>query len=435
MNPPAIRDPQTECMPRGDLEQLQLERLQATLNRTYRSVTFYRRRFEELGLTPEDFQSLGDLARLPLTEKDDLRAGYPYALFAVPLREVVRMHMSAGTTGAPSVVGYTDNDLRHLANLVARNLVAAGVTKDDVVEIFFGPGSFTSGFGFHYGAETIGASVLPLSLGETHRQVEVIRDFRTTVLIGTPDYALRLVQAVDEMGLDPHELSLRTGIFGGEPWSEHTRRTIEERLLLRAYDSYSLAEVGGPGVAFECEQRSGLHVAEDQFLIEVVDPETGEPMPPGEEGELVFTTLNKEAFPLLRIRSGDIGALDTSPCACGRTHARMGRVTRHADDRVVVRGVCIFPRQIEAVVASIEGLSPDFQVVVDRGALLERVEVHIQLAPDTVPDLLRRLVLMESQVRGRLEEELGLVVDVKLGAYGAIPRGAPRTRIISEPNA
>ncbi len=430
MSSAMIRDPQTECMPRADLEQLQLERLQATLNRAYRNVTFYRRRFEEIGLAPEDFQSLDDLTRLPLTGKDDLRAGYPYAMFAVPLREVVRMHMSAGTTGAPSVVGYTANDLRHLAGLVARNLAAVGVTKDDVVEIFFGHGSFTSGFGFHYGAEALGASVLPLSQGETQRQVEVMRDFRTTVLIGTPDYALRLVQAVDEMGLDPHELSLRTGIFGGEPWSETTRRTIEERLLLRAHDSYSLAEVGGPSVAFECEERSGLHVAEDQFLVEVVDPASGRRCSPGEPGELVFTTLTKEGFPLLRMRSGDVSRLDAAPCPCGRTHARIARVERHADDRVVVRGVCIFPRQIEAAIREIEGLSPDFQVVVDRTALLERVEVQIQLAPDTVPDLLRRLVQMESQLRARLEVDLGMTVEVKLGAHGSIPPGAPRTRVL-----
>ena len=426
-----IRDPQIECLPRAEIEQLQLERLQATVNRAYRNVAFYQKRFEDLSLTPEDFQRIDDLARLPLTGKDDLRAGYPYGMFAVPLREVVRVHLSSGTTGNPSVVGYTANDVRHLADLVARNLAAAGVTKDDVVQIFFGYGIFTAGFGFHYGTEALGASVIPFSHGDTRRQVQVMRDFRTTVIIGTAHYALSIVAAAEEMGVDPHALSLRVGLFGGEPWEESVRETIQQRLMIEAYDVYGLAELGGPGVSFECERHDGLHVSEDQFYVEVVDPATGERLGPGEQGELVFTTLNKEAFPLLRYRSGDLSSVNPEPCACGRTHARMGRVSRHADDRVVVRGVSIFPRQVEAALGSIEGLSPRFQMVVDRTTLLERLEIHVQLAPGMIPDQMRRLVEMEARVREKLQELLGLSVDIKLGAYGSIAEETPRIRIIA----
>ena len=431
MTPGRIRDPEVEGLPRAAIEQMQLERLQATVNRSCRSVAFYRQRFDELGLSPEDIQSLEDLARLPLTTKEDLRAGYPYGMFAVPLREVVRVHMSSGTTGSPSVVGYTANDVRHLTELVVRNLTAAGVTKDDVVQIFFGYGIFTAAFGFHYGTEALGASVIPFSHGNTQRQIQVIRDFRTTVLVGTPYYALSIVAAVEELGVDPHELSLRVGLFGGEPWDESVRRTIEQRLFIEAFDVYGLAELGGPGVSFECERHDGLHVAEDQFLVEVLDPATGERLGPGQEGELVFTTLNKEAFPLLRFRSGDLSRLNHEPCACGRTHARMDRVRRHADDRVVVRGVSILPRQVEAVVGAIEGLGPRFQIVVDRAALLERLEVHVQLAEGMVPDRMRRLVEMEATVKQQLQELLGLPVEVKLGTHGSIPEDAPRIKVQS----
>lgn len=430
MGTPAIRDPRVECMPRESLAQLQLERLQATANRAGRSVRFYRRRFDDARFEPEDLTSLEGIRRLPPTTKEDLRASYPYGMFAVPLREIVRMHMSAGTTGEPTVVGYTANDVRHLGELVARNLVAAGVTREDVVEIFFGHGIFASGFGFHYGAEALGASVLPLSHGEMRRQLEVLRDFRTTVLVGTPGYALQLSGALEEAGIDPHELSLEVGLFGGEVWDERVRRTIEERLLLRAYDTYGLGELGGPGVAFECGERSGLHVAEDQFLVEVLRPGSSEPAEEGEEGELVFTTLNTEGFPLLRLRSGDLSVLDRSPCPCGRTSVRIARIRRHTDERIVVNGVAIVPRVVEAAVLATEGLSGVFQVVVDRSALVERVEVRIQLATGVLPELPSKLIAMETSVRERLEARFGLPIAVKLGAAGSIPEDAPRMRAI-----
>lgn len=423
-------DPEVECMSRAGIEQQRLERLQATVNRAYRNVAFYRRRFDESGLSPEDVQSIADLQRLPLTGKDDLRAGYPYAMFAVPLREVVRIHMSSGTTGHPSVVAYTANDLRRLTQLVARCLTAAGITKDDVVQIFFGQGIFAAGFGFHYGTESLGASVIPVTQGNMQKHLELMRDFRSTVIVGTPSYALRLIASLEESGMDAHVLSLRVGLFSGEPWEESVRGLIEEKLFLTAFDVYGLAEIGGPGVSFECPLRQGLHVAEDQFYVEVVDPRSGEELPPGEEGELVFTTLNREAFPLLRYRSGDLGSLDYEPCPCGRTHVRMSRVSKHADDRIVYRGVNIFPAQIESVLGSVAGLSARYQIVLDRSAALERLEVHAELASGFVPDQMRRLVELEEQVKQRMEEALGLTVEIKLALPGSLPPEGPRVRVL-----
>src|SRR5512137_746366 len=293
-----IWDQSHECMPREELEQLQLERLQAALNRAYKNVTCYRRRFDELGIVPEDVQSLTDLRRLPFTIKDDLRLNYPYGMFAVPLREVVRIHSSSGTTGKPTVVGYTRNDLKTWSNLVARFMTAVGVTHDDVVQIAFGYGMFTGAFGLHYGAETIGASVIPMGAGNTEKQIMIMQDYKTTVLVGTPSYAITIADKMEKMGVDPKALSLKVGLFGGEPWSEAMRREIEGRLCLIATDNYGLSEIIGPGVAGECIHKDGMHIFEDSFLPEIIDPDTGTVLPPGSIGELVLTTLNKEALPL-----------------------------------------------------------------------------------------------------------------------------------------
>jgi len=425
-----IWDETYECMPRTELQQLQLERLQATVNRAARNVAFYEKEFEDLGIYPEDIQTLEDLQRLPFTEKHDLRDSYPYGMFAVPLREVVRIHQSVGTTGRPTVVGYTANDLRHWTDLVARNLTAGGVTKDDVVQIFFGYGVFTGGFGFHQGAEAIGASVIPVSHGDTHRQVEVMRDYRTTVMIGTPYYALRIAAAAAEMGVDPHSLSLRIGLFGGEVWDETVRQEIEDELLIDAYDVYGLSEIGGPGVSYECEARAGLHIAEDQYLVEVIDPDSGEVLPPGEEGELVFTTLNREAMPLLRYRSGDIGRLNIEPCQCGRTLARMSRITHHADDRLVVRGVNIFPEQVKQVLAEIPGIGDQFQLVVDRTSAPDHLEAHVEVAADSTPDSMGDLITTEQQIEKRLQDLLGMAVTVKLLQPGSLDLSQGQTRIV-----
>ncbi len=430
----AIWDDKFECIPRREIEQLQIERLQATVNRAARNVSFYGKQFEDLGIYPEDIQSLQDLQRLPFTQKEDLRDGYPYEFFAVPLREVVRIHQSSGTTGRPTVVGYSANDLQHWTNLVARNLVAAGVTKDDVVQIFFGYGVFTAGFGFHYGAEAVGASVIPVSHTDSRRQVEMMRDYRTTVIIGTPHYALRIAAAAQEMNVDPHSLSLRIGLFGAEVWEERVREEIESSLLIEAFDVYGLAEIGGPGVSYECECRCGLHISEDHYLVEVINPETGEVLPPGEEGELVFTTLNKEAMPLLRYRSGDLSRLDLEPCACGRTLARMSRVVRHSDDRLIVRGTNIFPDQVAKVIARIPGLGQEFQLVLDQTTALDRLEVHVAVAQDSAPDSVGGLIALEEQVEEQLQTLLGMSVAVKLVQPGSMDTSQGRTRIIETPH-
>ena len=341
--------PDAECQDRAALEQLQLERLEATLSRVHRNVPFYRQRFDALGFDPESLRDPADLRRLPFTTKEDLRLAHPYGLFAVPLRDVVRLHASSGTTGQPTVVGYTRNDLKTWAGLVARLLVAGGVTRDDVVQVAFNYGLFTGAFGLHAGAERLGCSVIPASSGHTRKQIAVMQDYRTTALVSTPSYALQVADTMAELGVDRNALALRHGLFGAEPWSEALRRELEERLGITATDNYGLSEVMGPGVAGECQARSGLHVAEDHFLVEVVHPETLAPVAPGELGELVITTLTREAFPLIRYRTRDLTRLLPGPCPCGRTLGRMARLAGRTDDLLIVKGAKFFPSQVEAV--------------------------------------------------------------------------------------
>ncbi|RMG58937.1 MAG: phenylacetate--CoA ligase family protein [Deltaproteobacteria bacterium] len=407
-------EPEYECMDREDLEQLQLERLQSTLTRVYRNVPFYRKKFDELGINPEDVTSLSDLRNLPFTTKDDLRENYPYGLFAVPLREVVRIHASSGTTGMSTVVGYTKNDIKTWSNLVARILTAGGVTKDDVVQIAFGYGLFTGGFGLHYGAERIGASVIPISSGNTRRQIKIMQDFKTTALVCTPSYALLIADTIHEMGVNVNSLSLKYGLFGAEPWSEGMRKEIEEKLKIIATDNYGLSEVMGPGVAGECLERNGLHINEDHFLVEVVDPETLEPVEPGEVGELVITTLTKEAFPVIRFRTRDLTRLITEPCACGRTSVRMSRVMGRTDDMLIIKGVNVFPSQIEAVLFEIEGTEPHYQIVIDRKGALDEVTVYVEVSESIFFDQMKKQREMIEYIKKRLAAELGISVDVKL---------------------
>ncbi|MCK5405325.1 MAG: phenylacetate--CoA ligase, partial [Desulfobulbaceae bacterium] len=344
-----------ECMPREDLEQLQLERLQSTLYRVATHVPFYRKKFKEMEVDPDGFRSLLELRSLPFTTKDDLRENYPYGLFAVPLRDVVRVHASSGTTGAATVVGYTKNDIKNWSSLTARVLTAAGVTKDDVVQIAFGYGLFTGGFGLHYGAEKVGASVIPISSGNTKRQIRIMQDFMTTALVCTPSYALLLADTMIEMGININALPLKYGLFGGEPWSEGMRAEIQNKLHILATDNYGLSEVMGPGVAGECRECTGLHINEDHFLVEIIDPETLEPVAPGKTGEIVITTLTKEAFPVIRYRTRDLTRLITEPCACGRTLHRMERLTGRTDDMLIIKGVNVYPTQIESVLFEIKG--------------------------------------------------------------------------------
>lgn len=411
-----------ECMPREELEQLQLERLQATLNRVYKNVTCYRNKFTELGIVPEDIQSLTDLRKLPFTTKEDLRLNYPYGMFAVPLREVVRIHSSSGTTGKPTVVGYTKHDIKTWSNLVARFMTAAGVTHDDVVQIAFGYGLFTGAFGLHYGAEAIGASVIPMSAGNTEKQIMIMQDYKTTALVCTPSYAITLADRMEKMGIDPKALSLKVGLFGGEPWSEAMRREIESRLFISATDNYGLSEIIGPGVAGDCEHKSGMHIFEDAFIPEIIDPETGEVLPPGSVGELVLTTLTKEAFPMVRYRTRDITSLDYAQCGCGRTMVRMKKTMGRSDDMLIIKGVNVFPSQIEEVLFDIEGCEPHYQLVVDRKGAMDVLEVRIEVTENIFFDEMKRQRAFLEMVEKKIDSVIGVGVTVKLVEPNSIPR-------------
>jgi phenylacetate-CoA ligase len=407
-------EPDKECMERDELEQYQIERLQATLNRVYAQVPFYRKKFDELGISPEDIGSLADVARLPFTTKEDLRDSYPYGLFAVPLREVVRIHASSGTTGTPTVVGYTRNDIRTWSNLVARILTMGGVTKDDVVQVAFGYGLFTGGFGLHYGAERVGASVIPVSAGNTARQIKIMQDFKTTTLVSTPSYALLIADTIREQGIPLAALSLKYGLFGAEPWSERMRREIQEKLGIIATDNYGLSEIIGPGVAGECLERNGMHLNEDHFLVEVVDPATLQPVPEGELGELVITALTKEAFPMIRYRTRDLTRILPGGCPCGRTGRRISRITGRTDDMLVVKGVNVFPSQIEEVLFAIEGTEPHYQIIVERTGAMDEMTVLVEVAETIFFDEMKRQKEMVEQIQKRLAQELGVSVAVKI---------------------
>jgi phenylacetate-CoA ligase len=407
-------EPEKECMPREDLEQLQLERLQSTLYRVGTHVPFYRKKFQELKIDFESFSNLDDLKRLPFTTKQDLRDNYPYGLFAVPLREIVRVHSSSGTTGMATVVGYTRNDIRNWSNLVARILCAAGLTADDVIQIAFGYGLFTGGFGLHYGAERLGASVIPISAGNTKRQIQIMQDFKTTALVCTPSYALKMADVMMEMGINPHGLSLRYGLFGAEPWSEAMRSEINERLGIKSTDNYGLSEVMGPGVAGECRECNGLHINEDHFLVEILDPETLAPVAPGETGELVITTLTKEAFPVIRYRTRDLTRLLPGPCPCGRTFARMSRIMGRTDDMLIIKGVNVFPTQIEAVLFDIEGTEPHYRIIVDRENNEDKITVMVEVVESIFFDEMKKQRALVDEIKRRLASELGIHVDVKL---------------------
>jgi phenylacetate-CoA ligase len=421
-------EPENETMGRDELQQLQLERLQSTLSRVYMNVPFYRRKFDEAGIDPDEFRSLDDVSKLPFTTKNDLRDSYPYGLFAVPLREVVRIHASSGTTGMSTVVGYTKNDLKTWSNLVARVLTAGGITKDDVVQIAFGYGLFTGGFGIHYGAERVGASVIPISSGNTARQVKIMQDFKTTALICTPSYALLIADTITEMGINVNSLSLKYGLFGAEPWSEGMRQEIQERLKIVATDNYGLSEVMGPGVAGECLERNGLHINEDHFLVEVVDPKTLQPVAPGETGELVITTLTKEAFPVIRFRTRDLTRLIPSPCGCGRRFMKMNRVMGRTDDMLIIKGVNVFPSQIESVLFDIEGTEPHYQIIVDRKGALDDVTVKVEVSESIFFDEMKKQNELMDTIKRRLASELGIGVDVRLVEKKSIERSEGKAK-------
>ena len=412
-----------ETMPREDLEAIVLRRLKATIDRVYANVPFYRKKFEENHIKPNDIKSLDDLKQIPFTTKEDLRDNYPFGMFAVPMDNVVRIHASSGTTGKPTVVGYTARDINTWAELMARALAAGGATREDIIHNAYGYGLFTGGLGVHYGAEKLGASVIPVSGGNTKRQIIIMKDFGPTILTATPSYALYLAEVAEEMGVSFHDLKFKFGIFGAEPWSENMRQEIEQKLNITAVDIYGLSEIMGPGVAIEChEAKKGLHIFEDHFIPEIIDPATGEVLPYGETGELVFTTITKEAFPVIRYRTRDITSLNPEPCICGRTHIRMNRVSGRTDDMLIIRGVNVFPSQIESVLMEIDEVEPHYQLVVDREGKLDTLTVLVEVGERLFSDEVKVLQNMEKKISKNIKEYLGVSAKVKLVEPKAIAR-------------
>ena len=418
-----IFDIEYETMPREALESIQLRRLQTTLSRVYATVPFYRKQFDAAGLLPGDVKSLDDLRRLPFTVKQDLRDNYPFGMFAVPMENVVRIHASSGTTGKPTVVGYTARDINTWAELIARSLASAGASRGDIIHNAYGYGLFTGGLGFHYGAEKLGASVIPVSGGNTKRQVIIMKDFGPTILTATPSYALHLAEAAEEEGVSFRDLKFKSGIFGAEPWSEDMRQEIQNKLGLTAIDVYGLSEIIGPGVSIEChEAQSGLHIFEDHFIPEIIDPETGEVLPDGETGELVITSLTKEAFPVIRYRTRDITSLNPEPCICGRTLVRMDKVSGRTDDMLIIRGVNVFPSQIESVLMQMEGVEPHYQLIVDREENLDTLTVVVEVSKEVFSDEVKGLQQFARSIEKEIKEYLGISAKVKLAEPKSIER-------------
>ncbi len=404
-----------ETLPREAIKSLQLKRLQQTVERVSAAVPFYKETFRKAKVGPETIKSLDDLRRLPFTLKQDMRDNYPYGLFAVPLEQIVRIHASSGTTGKPTVVGYTRRDIDMWAELMARSFVSAGVTRGDVIHNAYGYGLFTGGLGAHYGAEKLGAAVIPMSGGNTKKQIMIMQDFGSTVITCTPSYSLYLAEVAAEQGINIKEFPLRVGILGAEPWSESIRREIEEKLNIKAVDIYGLSEILGPGVAVECiEAQHGLHIWEDHFIPEIIDPDSGEPLPMGEEGELVITTITKEGIPMIRYRTRDITRLIPEPCICGRTHMRLRRMSGRSDDMLIIRGVNVFPSQIESVLISIEGIEPHYQLIVDREENLDSLEVQVEVNEKTFSDEVRVLQQLNNQIRKEIKDLLGITCRVRL---------------------
>ncbi|BDQ32507.1 phenylacetate--CoA ligase family protein [Pseudodesulfovibrio portus] len=426
-----IYDVKNETMPREELELVQLRRLQALCERVYANVPFYKKKFDEKGIKPQDIKTLKDITLLPFTVKQDLRDQYPFGLFAVPKDQIVRIHSSSGTTGTATVVGYTKRDIENWGELMARCFMAAGASASDTVHNAYGYGLFTGGLGAHYGAEALGATVVPISGGATRRQVTLLKDFMPDVICCTPSYALFLAETGQELGIDIRELPLRIGIFGAEPWTNEMRLEIEKKLGITAIDIYGLSEIMGPGVAIEChEAQDGLHIQEDHFLAETIDPQTGEPVAPGEEGELVFTTLTKEGIPLIRYRTRDLTTLNTTPCKCGRTTARMKRVTGRSDDMLIIRGVNVFPSQIESILIETEGLTPHYQLIVERQGNLDSLEVQVEVNESIFSDEIKSLQKMESKVMKNIKEFLGVTAKVKLVEPKTIERSMGKAKRI-----
>jgi phenylacetate-CoA ligase len=412
-----------ETLPREAIESLQLKRLKQTVQKVNATVPFYRESFRRAGVSPDQIKTLDDLRRLPFTLKQDMRDNYPYGLFAVPLDQIVRIHASSGTTGKPTVVGYTRRDIEMWAELMARSFVSAGAHRGDLIHNAYGYGLFTGGLGAHYGAEKLGASVIPMSGGNTKKQIMIMQDFGSTVLTCTPSYSLYLAEAAAEEGIDFRDLKLRVGIFGAEPWSESMRQEIEEKLNIKAIDIYGLSEILGPGVGIECiEAQKGLHIWEDHFIPEIIDPDSGEVLPPGEQGELVITTITKEGIPMIRYRTRDITRLIPEPCICGRTHVRLARMSGRSDDMLIVRGVNVFPSQIESVLMGIDGVEPHYQLIVDREENLDSLEVLVEVNERTFSDEIKVMQDLSARIRKEIKDLLGITCKVRLVEPRSIAR-------------
>lgn len=428
-------DKEKECMPRKELEELQLRRLKETVYRVYAFVPAYKEKMDQAGIKPEDIKTLKDLQKLPFTTKQDLRDNYPFGLFALPMSEVVRIHSSSGTTGKPTVVGYSKKDIDIWSELMARALTSAGATRYSVIQNAYGYGLFTGGLGVHYGAEKIAASVIPSSGGNTKRQIMLMQDFGTTVLTCTPSYALFMYEAMQEMGIEPSDLKLRAGIFGAEPWSENMRREIEKKLEIDAYDIYGLSEIIGPGVAIECANKQGLHIAEDHFLAEVIDPINEEVLEEGAQGELVITTISKEALPIIRYRTRDLTSLDKKVCHCGRTHVRMQKVLGRSDDMVIIRGVNVFPSMVESVLLNIPGVEPHYLLIVDRKGNLDQLEVQVEVSEQLFSDEVRKLEELGAIITKEMESALGVNARIRLVEPKSIERSEGKAkRVIDRRN-
>ena len=416
-----------ETASREQLTEWQNERLLKTVKHVYENVAHYRQKMEEAGITPNDIQSIDDLHKLPFTYKSDLRDTYPYGLFAVPMEEVATMHASSGTTGKQIVVGYTENDLSIWGDICARALAATGCQKNDIVHDSYGYGLFTGGLGIHRGARRLGAIALPVSSGNTDRQLTIMQDFGSNVLCCTPSYAMYLAESLEKAGISLDQIKLKAGIFGAEPWTEEMRSIIEEKLGIKAYDIYGLTEIMGPGVAYECSCRKGMHVNEDHFIIEVIDPDTGEVLPKGSEGELVFTSLTKEAFPMLRYRTRDIGVVNYNACECGRTFCRMSKPRGRSDDMLIIRGVNVFPSQIETVLIH-EGYSPNYLIIVDRVNNLDTLEVKVEVTAEVFSDTVTNLTKAEKKLAEALKSLLGIAAKVTFCAPGSIERSTGKAK-------
>ncbi len=415
-------DEQMECALPHEMKSLQSFRLSQKVRQIYENVPYYKTKMDELNIKPEDIKSVDDLHKLPFTVKQDLRDTYPYGLFAVPMNDVVRVHASSGTTGKQIVVGYTENDLEIWKNCCARAITAAGGEKHDFMHVSYGYGLFTGGLGLHYGAEKVGMTVIPVSVGNTQRQITILKDFGSTVICCTPSYALYLAETMEEMGIKKEDIKLKAGIFGAEPWTEEMRIQIQEKLGIKAFDIYGLSEIIGPGVSFECSEQTGMHINEDHFIPEIIDPDTGEVLPEGEQGELVFTCITKEAFPLIRYRTRDIAILKRNKCSCGRSLIKMMKPAGRSDDMLIIRGVNVFPSQVESVLLQLGNTSPHYQLIVDRVNNVDTLEIQVEISAEMFSDKVKNIEEQESLIKSSVESILGISAKIKIVEPRTIPR-------------